>query len=312
MLTREQYIKNYENYFNYLDEVEKLRISGISIEEIKKLIIKKLKELKLKYTIDKSGIIVITHPNKLPEYQELIVTKDVIVPRVERQSSCDIAILSKNFKDQMLGSIDYTNNTNREVHYTLCETPKGKRMSSASFGSDKAVSPRQGKCQSEFGASSKEIAEFHTHPGKYSGIGEFSGGDLLSYYNKPPEKINCVVSETKTGNTKNIRVRCAKSKDVQNFLMSSEWKKSQEITDENSLEFERAINNLSEGKQNKFSCFVDFPLGSKFKELSQIKKEQKKKAPKFYKKTFGEEKTKEEKIKPRKTSGFDFGGGFQL
>lgn len=286
MLTKEQYIKNMEDFYTFAYNIDKSKFSE-GTKEYENILIKKAKEFKLKYLITKQQGFRILAPRELPEYQELVVTKEVIVPREERQSSCDIAILSKNFRDQMLSSIDYTNDTNREVHYTLCETPKGKRMSSPSFGSEAAVTPRQGKCQREFGEFSNEIAEFHTHPGKYVDKAGFSGGDLLSYYNRPPEKINCVVREVKSGNTRNVRVRCAKSQDVQNFLMSSEWKKSKDITDENAAEFEDALEGLGERTQDKFSCFVDFPLSSQYKDISQLKKEEKKRKPSLYKKLYG-------------------------
>jgi len=284
MISKETYLRNMQVIDTYIENISK---SENDINKIRELLRKKADELNIKYRIRKDGSTEIIHPDHIPEYQEIKVTKEVIVPRIEKQSSCDIAILSKNFKDQMLGAIEYTNNTDREVHYTLCDTHKGKRLTTPSFGSRKSVSPPQGKCKKEFGNSSREVAEFHTHPKEYENFGGFSGADLISFYDTPEDKVNCVVKEVKIGHTKNIRVRCAKTRDVKNFVGSLDWKLSKNITDKNVNEFMSAIDTIDERKQEKFSCFVDFPIGSKFKDISQLKKEQKKKSPSLYKKLYG-------------------------
>src|SRR3989304_5172060 len=203
MISKEQYLQNMrilDIYVNNISKTEK------DINIIRKFAHKKADELKVQYKIRRDGSMEIIHPDDIPEYQEIKVPKEVVVPRIEKQASCDIAILSNKFKDQMLGAIEYTDNTNREVHYSLCKTSKGQRLSSPSFGYREAVRPSQVKCQKEFGNSSKEIAEFHTHPPEYENLGGFSASDLMSFYDTPEEKINCVVKKGKSGKTNNIRV----------------------------------------------------------------------------------------------------------
>lgn len=295
MLTKKQYEKNYTILHEYITNLLKdYTEKELEEEDIKKLIrelfAKKAKELNLQYKTRADGRTRIFAPEDV--YKDIIVTKDVIVPREERISSCDVAILSKNFKNQMLGSIDYTNNTNREVYYELCDTPKGKKMTSPSFGDKKSVQTSKYQCQTQFGVKSKPIAEFHTHPIKHDDLGGFSGGDLLSFFNSPPEKINCVVKEVKVGNEKSVRVRCAKTQDVKNFMETSEWKHGKTVTPKNQRAFGDALEAAGEKAQEKFSCFVDFPLGYAYKERPEIKELEKKRAPKLYKKTYGKKTAK--------------------
>ncbi len=201
---------------------------------------------------------------------ELEIPKHFITVE-ERDAPCQI-VKNPNVKNIMKGTIDYANRVGREVHYSLCQTPKGVKVSSPSFGGKTSVTRRKErtleKCTHEFGKGSEEIGEFHTHPG--INVSEFSVADLLSFsWHDKAQNIGdsrCVVSkvQTKKGEEK-TRVRCTTSSDVTRYLDSIKYegmdRKYKGLP--NILYNEEAKRKLSQrfGRdpdiQNAFTCTVD-------------------------------------------------------
>ncbi len=203
-------------------------------------------------------------------------TPELEIPRQfytsgERDDPCQI-VKNPNVKNIMAGAINYTNQVGREVHYTLCDTPSGIKVSSPSFGSRGQLSRRTerslNKCSYEFGKNSNEIGEFHTHPRINSS--EFSVADITKLvWKDEPENINdsrCVVAKVrnKKGEEK-IRARCTTSRDTTRYLNSIKYKgmERHKYGLPDILYSEEALNKLEykfgrdPDMQNAFTCTVD-------------------------------------------------------
>lgn len=221
-LTEQQYRSNFGRAVSFSNKIRSKYEKGeITAEEFRDKIFRYSKKLNLLVIRDDEGKEIIIHPENIfgykdeEELKEKRISEDIILksdwakdPDVkfpkrfvtvgERDSPCEI-VYKSNVKNIMTGTVDYADKVGREASYTLCETPSGIKVSSPSFGSKGAVSRRSertvNKCKYEFGENSKQVGDFHTHPG--IGNEAFSIQDMISSFDDPFNYNNsrCVVSK---------------------------------------------------------------------------------------------------------------------
>ncbi len=277
-LTEQQYRSQEGRHQAFSKIIEKrFENKEISLEEARKLAYNYARKLGLSIQYNKEG-----KEERIIGYEEIfdydkkdiesIIRKsrgqkeiDVVIPKYfvtvgERNTPCEIT-KEPNVKTLMINTIKYSDQVDREVLYSLCQTPKGIKVSSPAFGESMAVSViserTKNKCTHEFGKRSKEIGEFHTHPG--IGNSAFSFTDLASF-SDDPENIsnsNCVVAKVRNRKGKEkIRVRCTTGIDAKRFARAVEFKdpkiEQPEMRRKLDTRFVR-----DPDIQNAFSCVVD-------------------------------------------------------
>lgn len=347
-LTEQQYKSNFgrlESYSNILRN--KLKSEEITTKEYVDTIFEFANKLQILTTTD-SELISETNPKglkivspheiftqeekPLPFHKRFQEEKniDIITPKQfvtvgERNAPCKI-LERQNVKELMISTVEYADRVRRETKYELCETPKGVRVSSPTFGQWGAVSTRSertsNKCSHEFGENSRKIGEFHTHPGTDSGSQAFSMADLLSFKDDALnyDNSNCIVFKKidKKGK-ETIGARCTSGVDAKRFINTVKFKTGEKLNFEDIRQNFETRFIRDPDSQNAFSCVVTLNKKSnsevipkkRIVPIKQIKQVQR--PSKTQQKEEKREIIKKAKKEVKKNSNaFDFGSGFNL